>query len=339
MEYDSLQQLNNNDQQQYEVPPSHGHRKRAGTLAIIIGIIVVTVLIILFLFVPMKNISENIDVEIPKGASVTRAAHILDDAGVIGVPQVFKTLVMLRDTPIVAGTYRFEEPVSIIQAARRLMQGEYGDVAVRVVIPEGSTNEQIIDAVTTALPNVSESKLRALVQGKEGYLYPDTYFFFPNVSAEDIVQTLEKTFQEKIQALETEIADSDRSFEDIITMASIVEKESYDDDQERATIAGILWKRIDKGMLLQIDATFLYYLGKTSAEVTRDDLQDDSPYNTYVHDGLPPTPIGNPSLASIRAALNPIDSPYYFYLHDENGTVHYARTHDGHVVNKNNHLR
>ncbi|MDQ5953030.1 MAG: hypothetical protein QG551_258, partial [Patescibacteria group bacterium] len=105
------------------------------------------------------------------------------------------------------------------------------------------------------------------------------------------------------------------------------------------TISGILWKRIDKGMRLQVDATLKYITGKPSSRLTLKDLGEDHPYNTYTNDGLPPGPIGSPSLKAIKSALYPIPSPYFFYLHDNSGGVHYAVNFDQHKQNKNNYLR
>jgi len=120
-------------------------------------------------------------------------------------------------------------------------------------------------------------------------------------------------------------------------MASIIEKESLNGD-ERQIVSGILWKRISLGMPLQVDATFLYINGKASAELTKDDLNIDSPYNTYRNKGLPPGPINNPGLDAIVAALYPKDSPYLYYLHDKKGKVHYAKTFNEHVANKRKYL-
>ena len=122
-------------------------------------------------------------------------------------------------------------------------------------------------------------------------------------------------------------------------MASIIEREATGNQEEMQIVSGILWKRIREGMRLQVDAPFMYTLGKRSDELTLKDLASDSPYNTYRKKGLTPTPIGNPGIQAIYAALNPIESSYYFYLHDSRGTIHYAKDHDGHIRNKNQYLR
>jgi UPF0755 protein len=120
-------------------------------------------------------------------------------------------------------------------------------------------------------------------------------------------------------------------------MASLLEKEARN-ATEAKTVAGILWKRISLGKPLQVDAPFLYVLGKTSAQLTTRDLTKDGPYNTYTRKGLPVGPIGNPGIAMIQAALNPIASQYLYYLHDRNGVIHYAKTYEGHLQNKKKYL-
>lgn len=124
----------------------------------------------------------------------------------------------------------------------------------------------------------------------------------------------------------------------IFVMASILEREAKNSD-EAGIISGILWKRLEKGMPLQVDATFLYTIGKGSDQLTTADLAHNEPYNTYVNKGLPPGPIGNPGVSMVLAALHPVDSSYYYYLHDPNGHVHFAKTYSEHLANKKKYLK
>jgi UPF0755 protein len=167
----------------------------------------------------------------------------------------------------------------------------------------------------------------------EGFLFPDTYFFLPNATTESIITTLRATFDEKTSEVKGDITASGHDLEDVVIMASLLEKEAsnYRDQQ---MIAGVLWNRLEDDMLLQVDATFLYTIGKGTFELTRSDLASDSPYNTYKHKGLPPTPIGNPGLRAIQAVLNPVEHEYLFYLADSDGVTHYSVTHDEHVRKK-----
>lgn len=121
-------------------------------------------------------------------------------------------------------------------------------------------------------------------------------------------------------------------------MASIVEEEGKS-AKDRAIISGILWKRLSKGMPLQVDAPFRYSVGKDSYTLTSEDLKVDGPYNTYTRKGLPPTPITNPGLEAILAAVRPVTTPYYFFLSEKDGTTHYAVNYDSHLQNKQIYLK
>ncbi len=122
-------------------------------------------------------------------------------------------------------------------------------------------------------------------------------------------------------------------------MASIIQAEAHAGYEEKQIISGILWNRLSKGMRLQVDATLKYYTGRGSADLTISDLSDDHPYNTYTRGGLPPTPIGNPGIDAIRAALHPKASEYLFYLHDSDGKIRYASTFEEHKKNISAYLK
>lgn len=239
----------------------------------------------------------------------------------------------------VSGDYLFQGPAPLVEVARRITQGQYGESQIRITIPEGSTIKDIARIADAALPNFDSEVFLAIAKGKEGYLFPDTYFFFPSVTELELVQRLERNFNDHIEELRPALDASKRSLAEIVTMASIIEREAYNDPTEQAMISGILWKRIEIGMLLQVDAPFWYLIGKGSSELTVNDLKMDSRYNTYKYKGLPPGPIGNPGIAALTAALHPIQSEYLFYLHDKSGIVHYAVTHNQHVNNKNKYLK
>ncbi|MEI7513041.1 MAG: endolytic transglycosylase MltG, partial [bacterium] len=131
---------------------------------------------------------------------------------------------------------------------------------------------------------------------------------------------------------------NDSNFNEIITMASIIEGEAMK-DEDRKIIADILWRRIDIGMMLQVDTTFMYINGKASSEITKADLKINSPYNTYTHKGLPPTPISNPGIEAINSAMFPTANKYLYYLSDKDGVMHYAVTFAEHKKNKEKYLR
>ena len=168
---------------------------------------------------------------------------------------------------------------------------------------------------------------------KEGYLFPDTYLFLPNSEITQVLSFMKNNFDKKIQSIESEIIEFKKPLNDVIIMASILEEEARKTDTRR-TIAGILWKRLSVGMPLQVDVTFQYINGKKTFELTTEDLKIDSPYNTYKYRGLPPTPISNPGLDSILSAITPIETPYFYFLSDKDGNMHYAKTFSEHKKNK-----
>jgi UPF0755 protein len=173
---------------------------------------------------------------------------------------------------------------------------------------------------------------------KEGYLFPETYFFAPMATADIILSRMSDTFKAKIKPYEEEIKASVRSSEDIVKMASILEAE-VQTDADRKMVADLLWRRLDAGMALQVDSSIGYILSKTSAQLTVADLRTDNPYNTYVYKGLPPTPISNPGIESIEAALRPTHNDYLFYLSDKNGITHFAKTYAEHLANKKKYIK
>lgn len=167
----------------------------------------------------------------------------------------------------------------------------------------------------------------------EGYLFPETYYTDPSTfTCDGLITRLLDTFESKFLSSENleKIAASGRSLNDIVIIASIVEREALF-DEDRPLIAGILWKRLDNGWKLDADSTLVYITG---GELTAEDLSIDSPYNTRLYKGLPPTAISNPGLPSLEAALNPEASDYWFYLNDQaTGQAHYGATLEEHNQN------
>jgi UPF0755 protein len=172
----------------------------------------------------------------------------------------------------------------------------------------------------------------------EGYLFPDTYFVAPNDTAAEIVERMRNEYEEKIEPYRTLIEASPYTEKEVIVLASILEREA-NDRESMGLVSGILQHRLKIGHPLQVDATFEYILGKTSSELTAEDLEIDSLYNTYNNLGLPPAPIANPGLMAIEAVLEPTESPYFYYLTDDKGIFHYARTFEEHKQNKELFLR
>lgn len=284
---------------------------------------------------PPRDFPRGVIVEIKSGFTAREVAATLEKNNLIISPFWFTSVVVLLigEDKIMAGNYFFPEPRNALSIAWRLSHGDYRLEPLRVTFPEGSTVRDIADILADRLYEFDVEKFRILASGKEGYLFPDTYYFLPISTPEDVIERMTSTFLKKIEPLGADIERFGKSLHEIVTMASLLEKEAriY---ETRQTIAGILWRRITIGMPLQVDATFLYINGKNTFQLTTEDLAIDSPYNTYRYKGLPVGPIANPGLASIKAAINPIPSPYLFYLADNRGVTHYSRTFAEHVAKK-----
>ena len=168
----------------------------------------------------------------------------------------------------------------------------------------------------------------------EGYLFPDTYRIFRDASIKDVVQRTLNNFDQKLTPeLRNEIERQGKTIHDIITLASILEKE-VSTDQDRQMVADIFYKRIEAGIALQADSTVNYATGKSVSRATAEDLKIDSPYNTYKYKGLPPGPISNPGISAIRAAIYPSRNSYWYFLTTPEGKVIYSKTFEEHKAAK-----
>jgi len=276
---------------------------------------------------------------IDQGESLRSVARRLEETGYIGNSWLLSLAVRVRglDRSLIPGDYVFTKRLGTLGIATRITRGDFGVDRAKVTIPEGSTVKEVSDILQRQLPAFSARSFVAVAQSKEGYLFPDTYFFTQFDSEESILSRMRDNFDVQIAPYKIAIASSGYSLPDIITLASLVEKEG-NDDESRALIAGILRKRLSLGIPLQVDAVFGYILGKTSDQLTQADLQIDSPYNTYRYKGLPEGPIANPGLAAIRAVLFPKESPYLYYLADKHGKTYYAVDLEGHRLNRAKHL-
>lgn len=292
-----------------------------------------------FVLIAPSKFAPGSRITIKEGVSLGEVSLLLQNENLISSRTLFEFCAMSLggDKKIMAGEYLFKDPIGSCAVAARIVNGVSGIPAVRVTIPEGLSNKEVVGLLAKSLPQFDPATFLKLVESQEGYIFPDTYFISEHATVEDIVGLMRANFEKKIKPLSTDIEKSGHSLKEIIIMASILEKEVAADD-DRALVSGILWRRIAQKMPLQVDAPFVYLLGKKSSELTQGDLQMKSPYNTYRNRGLPVGPIGNPGLSAIRAALFPKASAFLYYLADSNGITHYARTFDEHKANKEKYL-
>lgn len=282
---------------------------------------------------------QDVSVSIPKGTTLTEAADFLASNGLIRSATLFKIYTTLLDgaNGVKTGDYLFTRSESAFEIAYRLVRGIQGFPVEKVTIPEGTDVAGIAAIVSKQIPDFDAKSFAALAEPEEGYLFPETYFWPTNISPQQVVADMRAQFARQIASAAADIAASGRSQSDIMKMAAILEREATS-SEDRRIVAGILWKRLDARMPLQIDAPFGHILGKPSSELTADDLKTDSPYNLYIHAGLGPTPIANPGLSAIKDAADPTKTSYWYYLSDRHGVLHYASTLEGHAANKNKYL-
>jgi UPF0755 protein len=286
---------------------------------------------------------EKIVVVIPPGATGSQVADVLKKADVIRSTLAFKVMSRFRGFSggFEAGTYtNLSTNMSVSEALSALKAGPLPQKSLSAVFPEGLTVAQIADRIQDQLGIPKREFLAAAQSGKysappylpkgtkslEGFLFPKSYEFPENVTAGDAITKLLDQFATEVDGLPwgdyKKLGLSSRY--DVVIIASMIEREAkFDEDRPR--IARVIYNRLKKGMPLEIDATVEYALGTYKSKLTYEDLKVQSPYNTYLHTGLPPTPIAAPGLASIQAALAPSDGNWLYYLVcDEDG--HHAFT-------------
>lgn len=310
------------------------HSNRRSTIVLVVlGVILTSVY--LFAVRPPDNFPTGELVTVRSGATLSEIADEFEAAGVVRSSWTLRGIVKAlgSDRSIHAGDYLFREPRDVYAIARAISIGAFGMEPIRIRVPEGATARSMAIIFQSNLLRFNAANFLAQAQLEEGFLFPDTYFFPPNASEEHVIQTMRQTFDQKIEPYKDDIEKSGKSLRDIVTMASIIEREARI-QADRHMISGVLWNRIDRDMALQVDVTFLYTLGKNTFQLTMKDLVTDSPYNTYVNKGLPPTPIGSPSLGAIEAALYPTENDYLFYLADNSGVTHFSKTYSEHLRKK-----
>ena len=298
--------------------------------------------------------SSRIEFEVEKGSSAKLIASNLKSANLIRSSFAFKILVESAgiEGEFLAGRFVLRKDQSLEEIVQTLTTADALEVWITVLegwradeigkyleIKGYGSAEKFMECVENCsftydiLADLPED------QSLEGYLFPDTYIIDPEAGVEKVVEKLVATMESKItEDMRLEISNRGKTVHEILTMASIIEREVRG-TEERRIVSGILWKRFEAQMGLGADATVLYAHGDWKAVLTREALDIDSPYNTRKYRGLPPGPIASPSESSIMAAIYPEDSPYWYYLNTmDTGEVKYGRDLDEHNTNKAKYL-
>lgn len=272
---------------------------------------------------------------IQKGEGVREIANKLKREGLIKNPVAFFILIRKEDMDgkIQAGDFRLSPSMTAFEIAQTLT---HGTLDAWVTIPEGKRAEEIAEILKISVPSYQSFWRDELVK-HEGYLFPDTYLVPKDGDINLIISIMKNNFEKKSASITPN--KTGLSKEEIVIVASLIEREAKL-DEDRSLVASVILNRLNIGMKLDIDATVQYALGYQNSqknwwkkELTKDDLNINSAYNTYRNQGLPPAPISNPGLAVLRAVVNAPDTDYLYYISDRNGRNHYARTLEEH--NKN----
>ena len=292
-----------------------------------------------------KNDASVVDFVIKPGEKVYEIAEHLRQAELINSVALFKIYVKLNNfsVKLQAGSYKIARNLSLIEVVNLL---QYGTFDVRLTFPEGWRREEMAEYLSkTVSYNDQNFKVADFLnQSKylEGYLFPDTYVVPFDIKTSELINLMRNNFDKRVDSkMRSDLERLGLSLKDVVILASIVERES-NNDKDRPVVGGILLKRLKSDWPLETDATVQYALesknhkdgsGWWPKELLADDLTIDSPYNTRKNRGLPPGPISNPGLLSIKAVIYSLETPYWFYLTDKNGVTHYAKTLQEHEDN------
>ena len=291
--------------------------------------------------------------EIKEGTGVAEIANGLKEDNLISGKIYFYHYIQSHKlkSKVMPGVYSLSGNMTIPEIATIITNPE--SQFIKITFPEGFTAEQMAERLTEngldgkgfleIVENPAKFKKRYSyltpenVKTLEGYLFPDTYFFKKEISAENIIGRLLDTFDQKLsEQMRQDITNQKKSINEIITMASIVERE-VQVSSDMKVVSGIFWNRINIGQRLQSDAPLSYILKDKNDQHSGKDLELDSPYNTYKYAGLPPGPISNPGINAINATIYPKDSSYNFFLTvtiDGEKKVIYSKNFEEHVANR-----
>jgi len=340
------------------------------TAILIIFLFIFGAISLFYFFLPVSQEQTEKVFEVKKGESVFEIAKHLEEAGLIKNKYsfVFFTILRGKEKELKAGRYILSPSMTLQEILDILSKGK--TPMVKITILEGWNLKEIAQYLEeqglcqkeeffeiVGWPGVDYSKEKTLPQPQdfsnkfpflkdkpknvslEGYLFPDTYFVEKTATCQEIIEMFLKNFSKKLTPdLQEEIKRQKKTIFEIVTMASLLEKE-VKTQEDKEIVAGILYKRQKAGMPLQVDATITYITGRKTTKITFEELQIDSPYNTYKYLGLPLGPISNPGMESILAAIYPKQSSYWYYLSTPDGKTIFSKTLSEHNQNKAKYLR
>lgn len=280
-----------------------------------------------------RPVIEQVEFEVPEGASVRQIAHLLVEAGLVEHQLLFRLAVRLEDSGVIKyGLYdmpRGGSPQQILEVLYTASPRHSAVNQYTLTVPEGLTVDQMAelfadpDAFLSAAKTIDTfAYLGVDLPTLDGFLMPNTYFFSdPPTPEQALHRMLEQFKADYARLMEAYPGSEEYDLVRIVTVASLIEEEARVDD-ERSLVAAVIYNRLEKNMPLEMDSTLQYILNKYGQRLLNVDKEVDSPYNTYQRRGLPPGPISNPGVESLRAALEPADETYLFFVSNADGETH-----------------
>ena len=348
-----------------EEPAKRGrhHRRRFPWVAVVMLVCIAVVVLAVtqigrnWLVPANANDTQIVEVEIPEGTPVSTMGDILEEQGLIRSSSAFSLLVRVQGAAanLQAGVHDLSPSMTMPEIVAALQEGAEEAGMLKVTVNEGLTVDQIAEVVADSTSYSAEDFLNLMTNQEflaqlvqqypiltdsynnpnvryvlEGYLFPATYDVAQGETLESLVTQMVDKTNEILSKYQADIDASSYSLQDIMSIASLVEKEGQT-TEDRKLIAGVFYNRLEQGMPIQSDISVLYALGTHKEMVTYDDLEVDSPYNLYTNAGLPPGPMNSPSEDAIAAALEPTDNDYlYFYANLKTGEVFYTDNYEQH---------
>lgn len=325
-------------------------RKKAvtGLRILLLGFICAGIILGTYLrmqFNPPEDFITPVAFEVTPGMTVRDIADAAQQEGLVRSGVLLYAILTYSHDPtgIYAGTYVFTDPTSVVQVAQKLANKEIENDLVRITIPEGIPLADISDIAAQMLSDFDTELYALETSGLEGYLFPETYFVPETFTASDLIKLQRITYEENLEPLRADIQELMLDEYEVLVLASIVEREANDVESMKM-VAGILLNRLAINMPLQADASIEYVIDTPLNELPPGQLaaelrETQSPYNTYLNTGLPPTPIGNPGRMAIEAVVFPTPSNNFFYITDTEGIFHYSETFAEHTRNVDKYLR
>lgn len=336
-------------------------KKKSNIIILVIVLVIILSVLIAGIFIykstansPLKIKDKTLTIEVKDGEGFNALLNRLDQVGVLKNKLFIKLKLKIdnKNPSIVSGIYTVDKDISVDELIKVLEVGDSTFKQVSVTIPEGFNIESMAEVFEESGLFIKSDFIKAVKKyplpkyikdnsskkyNLEGYLYPDTYFFKEDVKADEVIAVMLKRFEDVLKISLAELGKSlkPEETEDLIIKASLIEKEARL-DEERTKVASVIENRLAKGMKLEFCSTVNYVIGYVGHEIlTYKDIKVDSPYNTYIYNGLPIGPVASPGKVSIKAALQPEETEYLFFvLTADNVSQHFSKTQKEHEAAK-----